>query len=76
MKSKDYRVLATNPAQYDSDELHWETETADSPMRQFFSSYLGKSLGNLSGKKIIDIGSGTGFLTKLYEGSVREISLE
>lgn len=67
MKDKNYKVLATNPVQYDSDELHWDTETIESPIRQFFSSYLKKNLGDLSNKKVIDIGSGTGYLTKLYE---------
>jgi SAM-dependent methyltransferase len=57
---------ASNPLQYDSVGLDWEQEgMLDSPTRVFFREYLEQSLENLDGKSVIDIGSGTGHLTKL-----------
>ena len=67
MSEENYKIKATDPAQYDLKELKWENETIESPVRVFFRDYLKENLGILSGKKIIDIGSGTGYLTKLYQ---------
>lgn len=66
MEDPDYRSLAINPTQYDSDELNWDTETAVSPTRKFFARYLEEALGDITGKSLIDIGSGTGYLTPIY----------
>jgi len=66
---------ATNPKQYDSYELNYgkEKETP-SPVRQVFQYHLKKHLGNLTGKKVIDIGSGTGHLSKLlFELGAKEV---
>ena len=58
---------ATDPHQYDSLDLDWEKEgMSDSPTRQFFHEYLTQNLENLTNKSVIDIGSGTGHLTKLF----------
>lgn len=59
---------ATNPKHYDSSEINWrEIGSVDSPSRQFFSSYLKKALGDLTGKTVLDIGSGTGQLSELLK---------
>jgi len=69
--SKEIKRLikkATNPFQYDSVDLDWEKEgMSDSPTRQFFYDYLEKNISDLTNKNVIDIGSGTGYLTKLFQ---------
>ncbi len=58
---------ATDPHQYDSLDLDWEKEgMLDSPARQFFHEYLEKNLEDLTNKSVVDIGSGTGHLSKLF----------
>jgi len=58
---------AIDPRQYDSLVLDWEKEgMADSPTRQFFYEYLETNLENLAGKSVLDVGSGTGYLSKLF----------
>ena len=60
---EDYKTKATNPQQYDSEELDWTIGgNIDSPSRIFFREYLHKHLENLKGKSVIDVGSGVGHL--------------
>ena len=70
LNSKETEKLvskATNPSQYDSSILDWKKEgMLDSPTRQFFHEYLDENLENLTGKSVLDIGSGTGHLSKLF----------
>ena len=74
-KAKTLIEKATNPYQYDSPKLNWSKEKeTPSPVRQAFQEYLKKYLGNLAGKKVIDIGSGTGHLSKfLLEQGAKEV---
>ena len=68
-KGKEIKLAeeATNPHQYDSLALDWEKEgMLDSPTRQFFHEYLEANLENLTGKSVLDVGSGTGHLSKLF----------
>lgn len=54
---------ATDPGQYDLPEVNWLGEgSAESPMRRFLLSQLRPVLGNLAGKKTLDVGCGTGWL--------------
>ncbi len=68
--SKKAEILtkqATDPLQYDSVNFHWKKEgMLDSPTRQFFREYLEQNIEDLTEKSVIDIGSGTGHLTKLF----------
>ncbi len=54
---------ATNPKQYDSPELNWQVLGAEDA-RKYFRDELDAFIQNdfLKGKKVIDIGSGTGHL--------------
>lgn len=61
---------ASDPNQYDQQEVSWESEISlDSPSRAFFWEYLQNYLQNLDGKKLIDIGAGTGWLLKTIQTS-------
>lgn len=54
---------AINPSQYDSGKIQWEQETADSPIRKFFFlKYISQLKDSYKGKKVLDIGCGTGWL--------------
>lgn len=68
--SKKAEVLtkqATDPLQYNSVNLDWKKEgMLDSPTRQFFREYLEQNIEDLRDKSVIDIGSGTGHLAKLF----------
>lgn len=66
-KAKILTKKAVDPLQYDSVNLDWKKDgMPDSPMRQFFHWYLEQNIENLTDKNVIDIGSGTGHLTKLF----------
>lgn len=47
--------------------MSWKDEGVDSPMRRFFSAALDTALGDLTGKDVLDIGSGTGYCSTLYK---------
>jgi 2-polyprenyl-3-methyl-5-hydroxy-6-metoxy-1,4-benzoquinol methylase len=53
---------ATNPQQYDMEDLAWEKEGVDSPRISFFWEYLKKYTADWKDKNILDIGSGHGWL--------------
>ena len=56
---------ATNPTQYDLDDVAWEsTAGLEFPIRSFIWSYIKQFTSAWSGKKIIDIGTGSGWLLK------------
>jgi SAM-dependent methyltransferase len=62
-KKEEYIQKATNPQQYDSPELDWNHLGAeDSTSRKFFRECLDEVLEDVSGKSVIDIGSGVGQL--------------
>ena len=64
---KSLVTKATNPGQYDSLSLDWEKEgMLDSPTRQFFHEYLEANLESMKDKSVLDVGSGTGHLSKLF----------
>ncbi len=56
---------ATNPAQYDLEEVVWAKEIEDSPTRRFYYEYLGKYEDKWKDADILDIGCGTGWLMNL-----------
>jgi len=74
-KAKTLIKKATNSHQYDSPKLNWSKEKeTPSPVRQAFEEYLKKYIGNLIGKSVIDIGSGTGHLSKFFfEKGAKEV---
>ena len=61
--NQPYLERATDPNQYDSPELNWEQEGfADAPVRIFLWEQLAPSLGDLSDKSVLDVGTGTAWL--------------
>jgi len=66
---ENFLQKATDPHQYDSAAMNWEKEgLKDSPTRLFFQEYLKDNL-DVSGKNIVDIGSGMGQLFPLLKQS-------
>ncbi len=66
--NQGYFERAIDPHQYDKGEINWEEHgRGDTPMRLFFKEILDKEIGNLKGKNVIDIGSGTGALFGFLE---------
>lgn len=60
---EDYKLKATSPQQYDSQELDWRIQgDVNHSSRLYFRSYLVPTLEDLEGKSVIDIGSGVGQL--------------
>lgn len=54
---------ATNPSQYDEETVYWEKiGLSETPTRKFFLEKITSSLGDVRGKDILDVGSGTGWL--------------
>ncbi len=54
---------ATNPEQYDLQDLDWEKEgKRDSARTSFFAEYLQKYIPTWKGKDVLDIGTGNGWL--------------
>ncbi len=63
MSKEDLYSRACNPQQYDSPDLDWlSVGQVGSPSGSFFSSTLRKHFDDLTGKSILEIGSGTGRL--------------
>lgn len=61
--TEDFKLKATDPNQYDASELDWTVLGDENhSSRLFFRDYLVKELEDLSGKKVLDIGSGVGQL--------------
>jgi trans-aconitate methyltransferase len=59
----DYKSQATNPQQYDSPELDWRgLGDENDSSRKFFREHLLAALEDISGKSVLDIGSGVGQL--------------
>jgi len=60
---EDYKLKATNPQQYDSEELDWRKGgNINTTSRIFFRDNLRRYLEDLKGKDVLDIGSGVGHL--------------
>jgi SAM-dependent methyltransferase len=62
-KQLDLLKRATNPLQYDRTEVSWEAEGKDlsSPMRAFFWEKIMQHCPNWQGRRVLDIGAGTGW---------------
>ena len=61
--TEDFKLKATDPNQYDAPELDWTVFGDENhSSRLFFRGYLLEELEDLSGKKVLDIGSGVGQL--------------
>jgi 2-polyprenyl-3-methyl-5-hydroxy-6-metoxy-1,4-benzoquinol methylase len=55
---------ATDPHQYDSPEVLWTQEgSATSPNRRLFLEYLRPAIGEMPGKRVLDVGCGLGWLS-------------
>lgn len=66
MKNKLFK-RATNPLQYDFDDIFWDSQSGlKSPKRNFFYEYLSKYKKQWVGADILDIGCGTGWLVDLF----------
>jgi SAM-dependent methyltransferase len=62
----DFFQKAIDPKQYDDERIDWTSEaTVDSPFRKFVLDYLRDFLSEVTGKRVIDIGAGTGWLVKV-----------
>lgn len=69
--------LATNPLQYDLGDIHWSQEgDPTTPWRRECRRVLLRELGDLAGKDILDIGSGTGHLSTLFPKAHKMVGLE
>jgi hypothetical protein len=54
---------ATDPVQYDHGNIDWiKHGTIANPLRIFFLGALYAAIGDLAGKSVLEIGSGTGWL--------------
>lgn len=65
--------------QYDLEEVAWAKEShGESTRAQFFLEYLRPYLDSLKGKKVLDIGAGTGWLVKqaMDNGAVSAVGLD
>jgi 2-polyprenyl-3-methyl-5-hydroxy-6-metoxy-1,4-benzoquinol methylase len=69
---------ALNPLQYDSSDVHWETEgSLHSPNRRLFLEYLRPPLSEVAGKRVIDIGCGQGWLsTEVIRSGGRPLGID
>lgn len=55
--------IATNPTQYDSPHLRWgNVGTAESTRTQFYIEHMRPFYEDFEGKRVLDVGSGTGWL--------------
>ncbi len=64
--TSDFFQKAVDPKQYDHDRIDWTSEaTVDSPFRKFVLEYIRDQLSEVTGKRVIDIGAGTGWLVKV-----------
>ncbi len=53
---------ATDPAQYDRQDITWRSESdLDSPMRTFFWQQIMKHCPDWQGRRVLDIGAGSGW---------------
>jgi SAM-dependent methyltransferase len=79
MTAQELFDRATDPRQYDGAELDWPSEgVLESPSMQFFHHHLGRELGDLHGRSVLDIGCGTGHLFTLFaaRGAGRVVGIE
>lgn len=65
---------ATDPRQYDRDDIDWSGQVADSPIRQLVFTPFNELRGMWKGKDILEIGCGNGWMTNLVkEGGARYV---
>ncbi len=70
---------ATDPKQYDSIDVDWSQETGlASPMRAFYWKQLNAHIPFWTGKSVLDIGAGSGWLLEqaLLSGASQVVGLE
>lgn len=71
--------MATDPAQYDRPDLNWNMEGGmESPIRQFFWKKIMQHCPEWEGRRVLDIGAGTGWAVEAArrEGAVMSVGLE
>ena len=62
-----YLEKATDPRQYDKGEVDWSKYgSGDDPRRKFFKEALRGEVGDLHGKVVLDVGSGSGAFFDLF----------
>jgi len=65
--SSDLFACATDPRQYDSNEINWGIETGlESPLRRFLFDCLKRYKMKWKGASILDVGCGTAWLVELF----------
>lgn len=70
---------ASNPKQYDKEAIYWERERqANSPWLKFYKDHLLPSPEEVKNKKVLDVGSGTGWLLEdlKNEGAAKVVGVE
>ncbi len=70
---------ATDPQQYDKEVIYWEREReTQSPWMNFYKQYILPSAEDIKDAKILDIGSGTGWLLEEVrsKGATKVIGIE
>lgn len=75
---QEWLARATGGAQY-NDNIDWKKEgDSNSPPRKMYKEYLQKHLGDIVGREILDIGSGTGWLSEflLENGAMEVVGVE
>lgn len=65
-----YYTKAVDPNQYDREDIHWLVEgVANSPVRVSLREQLTPLLKDTKGKTVLDVGSGTGWLSEILYGN-------
>lgn len=74
MKKSEAFERATDPKQYDFDDLNYDGHTINKPIRKFFFDYLSRYKQLWQNASILDIGTGSGWLLDaLLKNGAKEV---